>query len=77
LTSKGVIPVYYDIEERSRKGEEVDPSMMTAYRPLLMGQCAAAVTQIMPAADIIDEMLRDAVTALKQSTNFIAPASKL
>jgi len=77
LTSKGIIPAYFDVEERARKGIELDPSLLTTYRPMLMGQCAGAITEILPAADIINEIIRDALVALQQSTNFITPASKL
>lgn len=65
LTSKGVIPVVNDIEQKSAKGEEVPPSVMAAYRPLLMGQCAAAVKDIKPAKEIMEEMINDAVAALQ------------
>jgi NAD(P)H-dependent flavin oxidoreductase YrpB (nitropropane dioxygenase family) len=77
LTSKGVIPVMNDIEKRSKEGQEVSPKEMAAYRPLLMGQCAGAISDIKPAKDIVNEMMADAVAALRNSTAFIqSPASR-
>jgi len=77
LTSKGIIPAYHDIEERTKNNEELDPSLLATYRPLLMGQCAGAITEILPALDIVNEIVTDAAKALRQSTNLISPAAKL
>lgn len=77
LISKGTIPVNYDLEQKSSKGEEVSPVLMARLRPLLMGQVAGAITDIKPAAEIINEMMRDAVSILKQLNSQMAPVSKL
>eukprot|EP01124_Arcella_intermedia_P014012 TRINITY_DN203_c0_g1_i1.p1 TRINITY_DN203_c0_g1~~TRINITY_DN203_c0_g1_i1.p1 ORF type:complete len:360 (-),score=62.37 TRINITY_DN203_c0_g1_i1:45-1016(-) len=62
LTSKGVIPVEYDIEHQADKVE----------RPLLMGQAAAAIKDIKPAAEIINEMMTQAIDILKASSKRIS-----
>jgi NAD(P)H-dependent flavin oxidoreductase YrpB (nitropropane dioxygenase family) len=74
LTSKGVIPVINDIEQRSAKGEEVSPRDMAAFRPLLMGQAAGAISDIKPAKEIIEEMMQGAIQALQQSNSLIGKA---
>ncbi len=54
------------------------PKQLAAARPLLMGSCAGAITDIKPAKEIIDEMMQDAVEALRSSSRFIvAPQAKL
>jgi hypothetical protein len=50
-----------------------DMKQMTEARPLLMGQCAAAVKEIKPAQAIINEMMRDAIAALRAGTAGITP----
>ncbi len=71
LTAKGIIPVNHDIEERSAKGEEVSPKDVAAFRPLLMGQAAGAITDVKPAKEIIEEMINGAIEALQHSTSLI------
>eukprot|EP00026_Physarum_polycephalum_P010127 Phypoly_transcript_10278.p1 GENE.Phypoly_transcript_10278~~Phypoly_transcript_10278.p1 ORF type:complete len:361 (+),score=81.50 Phypoly_transcript_10278:91-1173(+) len=77
LTSKGIIPVKHDIEEKAAK-KEMDSSQFMKYRPWLMGQAAGAVNDIKPAADIINEMMTEAVATLQHSTSLISgPRAKL
>jgi len=73
LTSKGVIPVMDDFEQRSAKGEQPTPEQMIAVRPLLMGQAAGAISDIKPAAQIINEMITEAITSLRGSTALVVP----
>jgi len=76
LTAKGIIPVPHDIETKTAK-KEIDASQAMKYRPLLMGQCAGAIDDIKPAADIINEMIRDAVAAINNSVSLLTPRAKL
>lgn len=76
LTAKGIIPAVHDLEEKTAK-KEIDTVQAMKYRPWLMGQAAGAVNEIKPAAEIIDEMMTDAVKALQQSASFTLPQSKL
>jgi len=71
LTSKGVIPVMHDIEQASASGVETTPQQTLAYRPLLMGQAAGAISDIKPAQDIINEMVADAIAALRHSAGSV------
>jgi len=74
LTAKGIIPVIQDIEQRSARGEEVSPKDMAAHRPLLMGQAAGAITDIKPAKEIMEDMMRGAIEAITQSGAMIVRA---
>jgi len=79
LTQEGIIPGKKDMEERLASPEEVTPEEMASAMPLLMGQAAGAINDVLPAQDIIHEMVNDAIDALRQSTSYIsnAPKSKL
>ncbi|KAJ3414434.1 hypothetical protein HDV05_006615 [Chytridiales sp. JEL 0842] len=60
LTKKGVIPVSTD-EDNAMEN-----------RPYLMGQVAAAIQDVKPAKEIVDEMIADAVKVLKMNVGRIA-----
>ena len=66
LTSKGIVPMAKDMED------EKDVDM-----PFLMGQVAGVVTEIKPAKEIVDGMVRDAVTMLSLGNTYITAKSKL
>lgn len=74
LTSKGIIPVPNEVEELMKAGKEVSFKQRMEMQPLLMGKCAAAVQEIQPAKQIIEEMVSGAVGILKGAT---AKISKL
>jgi NAD(P)H-dependent flavin oxidoreductase YrpB (nitropropane dioxygenase family) len=76
LTSSGVIPVYHDMERMQKEGN-VDETMMIEARPLLMGQVAGVIDNILPAKQIIDEMVSDAVKQIKQMNGLISAGAKL
>jgi len=73
LTTKGIIPVMHDLEERTAKNEAPTPQEMISVRPLLMGQAAGAITDVKPAEEIINEMITDAIAALRSSTSLVGP----
>lgn len=76
LLAQGVLPYTKDVEDRQKKGGEItaeDMKMMTEARPLLMGQCAAAVKEIKPAQAIVNEMVRDAIAALRAPVALVTP----
>merc|ERR1712137_40882 len=67
LTAKGIIPAHHDYETRTARGEEIpDEELLTKYKATLMGQCAGAIHDIKPAADIINEMVTDCCKILQQ-----------
>lgn len=77
LTSKGILPVQNEFEERAKNGEEIKPSEIATARPLLMGQCAGAIRDILPAKNIVEDMVTDAITVLRGRTEQISAVSRL
>jgi len=64
LTAQGIIPVHHEMEHDK---DADSPAAIIKYRPLLMGQCAGAIEDIKPAADIINEMIADAIAAIQRN----------
>jgi NAD(P)H-dependent flavin oxidoreductase YrpB (nitropropane dioxygenase family) len=74
LTSKGVIPVRHDVEDIMKKGDKVP---IDATFPLLMGQVAGVIEEVLPAKQIVEEMIAGCVARLRELSNNIQPISKL
>ena len=68
LTSKGIIPVEHDMASR----EDVDPMMLIKAAPHLSGQVAGAVTEILPAKQIVDQMVETAVQMIKRNASCLS-----
>lgn len=66
LTSGGTIPLEHDFKT---KGDKLD---LMAVRPLLMGECSAAVDEIKPAKEIMDDMVQSAVSIMKTNAGMVA-----
>jgi NAD(P)H-dependent flavin oxidoreductase YrpB (nitropropane dioxygenase family) len=77
LTSKGIVPVEWDLEQPSANDEEEDKKINGVLSHWFAGKVAAVVEKVEPAKDIIDEIVGDAVKALRQSSDLIISASKL
>jgi len=74
LTSKGIIPIDYDLEQVTKKGIELTPEQARDTRPLLMGQAAGAINDIKPAQQIILEMVSEAIEILQKNSKKITKA---
>ena len=74
LTSKGIIPVEYDLE---KMGDEVDDDTMDSARPFLMGKVAAVVEEKKSAKAIVDELVTDAVAWMQKGNSYIVSKSRL
>jgi len=66
LTSKGVVPIEYDIDQ----GNDIDP-------PHLMGQVAGSINSIQPAGVIVKDMVDEAVEMLKLGNTYLSTQSRL
>ncbi|KAK7408591.1 hypothetical protein QQX98_009239 [Neonectria punicea] len=66
LCDQGVVPIENDFDE----GKDID-------LPHLMGQVAGAINSVMPAKDIVDEMVKEAVDMLKLGGAYLAGKSRL
>jgi len=69
LTGKGVLPAQHDLASKQDTEEEID---MVEFLPLLMGQAAGATHEILPAKQIVEEMVDDAIAVLRTHTLAIA-----
>lgn len=76
LVAQGKIPVVHDMEEREKKGDIDEETEMNA-RPYLMGQVAAAIKDIQPAKQIIDEMMAEAIKQIQRSNGLIHDGARL
>jgi len=75
LTSKGKIPVNYDIEKYSKEAESGNSNIdASVFRPYLMGQAAGAIEDVKPAAQIITEMVTQAVSIISSNSKKIVKA---
>jgi len=77
LTSKGILPVYWDMEQYEKDGKEMDFKTKMEAMPLLMGQGAGAVTEILPAKDIMEDMVAGAISALRGAASKVTLESAL
>jgi len=71
LSSKGIIPINSDSDRVAKEGIEVDVAL---YRPWLMGQAAGAIDDIKPAAEIIKEMVSQAIAIMSANNQKIVKA---
>jgi NAD(P)H-dependent flavin oxidoreductase YrpB (nitropropane dioxygenase family) len=75
LTGKGVLPYQHDIDEAVKSKEGITAERMKEameWRPMLTGQVAGAIHEIKPAAEIINDMVRGAVEAIRRSNSRLA-----
>jgi NAD(P)H-dependent flavin oxidoreductase YrpB (nitropropane dioxygenase family) len=92
LLDKGVLPVQHDLEtvekleEENKNTEEVNSSLEgklagldidDVERPYLMGEVAAAIMDVKPAKEIIDEMIKEAIQQLRLGSTFIEGVARL
>eukprot|EP00294_Goniomonas_avonlea_P013486 CAMPEP_0114560792 /NCGR_PEP_ID=MMETSP0114-20121206/11649_1 /TAXON_ID=31324 /ORGANISM="Goniomonas sp, Strain m" /LENGTH=359 /DNA_ID=CAMNT_0001746363 /DNA_START=18 /DNA_END=1097 /DNA_ORIENTATION=- len=77
LTSRGTLPVQHDFEGRVKEGKEITFEERMTATPLLMGCAAGAVTEIAPAKKIVDDMVSQAITIMKQNATLIRPRARL
>eukprot|EP00442_Polarella_glacialis_P046524 CAMPEP_0115154124 /NCGR_PEP_ID=MMETSP0227-20121206/67105_1 /TAXON_ID=89957 /ORGANISM="Polarella glacialis, Strain CCMP 1383" /LENGTH=357 /DNA_ID=CAMNT_0002564935 /DNA_START=9 /DNA_END=1082 /DNA_ORIENTATION=- len=70
LTEGGKIPAFWDMETRKERG--LPEANIMDVQPMLSGAAAAAITEILPAAVIMDEMISGAIVALRSATSAIS-----
>ncbi|KAG2125323.1 2-nitropropane dioxygenase [Suillus clintonianus] len=69
LTSKGIIPAAWDIEQHPEKSLQA--------RTFLIGRVAALINEVLPAQQIVDEMVSDAVKILQHGASLVSAKAKL
>ncbi|KAK3685912.1 2-nitropropane dioxygenase-like protein [Podospora appendiculata] len=65
LCASGVVPIEYDLDQ----GNEIDP-------PHLMGQVAGAIKEVLPAGQIVDEMVAEAVEMLEIGAGYLKGSAR-
>eukprot|EP00808_Paulinella_micropora_P027214 g6072.t1 len=68
LVSQGEIPFKKDMEEKMARKEEFS---VAEAMPLLMGQAAGAIHEILPARQIVEDMVRDCISVLRANAKMI------
>lgn len=68
LTSKGVLP---NEHHREKLGDAIDMKQRMAMTPMLMGQAAGAITSVIPAKEIMDEMVSGAIAIMRKNVSSV------
>jgi NAD(P)H-dependent flavin oxidoreductase YrpB (nitropropane dioxygenase family) len=68
LCSQGIIPLIYDKKEQAKNGNPLSP---VETKPYFAGQCVGSIKKIQPAAEIIHEMVTEAVDALNLGRTYV------
>ena len=66
LTGKGILPMAKQAEED--EGKDLSFQEQMDRLPLLMGQSAGAIDAVLPAKDIMEEMVSTAIATLRETT---------
>lgn len=77
LTGKGILPAHDDMEKKKKAGEEMTFEDQLNVVPLLMGQCASAIKEVLPAKVIMEEMVNGAAAILNQTHSYVVTGSRL
>jgi NAD(P)H-dependent flavin oxidoreductase YrpB (nitropropane dioxygenase family) len=87
LLDNGVLPIQHDLEEVEKLEEKKDQKSVEGKlagldiddveRPYLMGEVAAAIKDIKPAKEIVDEMIKEAIQQLRLGTSLIEGGARL
>lgn len=73
LTSQGIIPVYKQFDDiKSGKDKQFTEKDMMMNSPLLCGAAAGAIDEVLPAKQIIDDMVNGAAEILRSKSNLLA-----
>jgi NAD(P)H-dependent flavin oxidoreductase YrpB (nitropropane dioxygenase family) len=69
LCDQGIVPIEKDFKDAAERGENLSIAKVF---PLLMGQCAGHIHQVKPAAEIVQEMMRDAIATIRANQRLIS-----
>ncbi|KAI9003431.1 2-nitropropane dioxygenase [Hyaloraphidium curvatum] len=72
LTGQGHVPHMYTMDELKKTGKEPTPEQMIETMPLIMGQAAGNISDVLPAKAIVENMMRDAVASIKRMSGSVA-----
>lgn len=72
LTSKGIIPAEKDMTDRTSGEKEMSFKERMDFFPLLMGQVAGAISDVKPAKEIVESMMKEAIETIRQMNSRIS-----
>ncbi|KAN0060825.1 hypothetical protein ACQY0O_007484 [Thecaphora frezii] len=67
LTDKGIVPVYHDLDNDDEEGTKE----RGASQRFLLGKCASVINDIKPAKQIVDDIVNEAVEALRNGQQLL------
>ncbi|KAF9884684.1 hypothetical protein FE257_001377 [Aspergillus nanangensis] len=67
LTSRGILPTQYDADQHPD-----DEEILDNLHPFLMGKAAASIRQIIPAKEIVDELVSEAAQRLGKLSKMVS-----
>merc|ERR1712154_297753 len=77
LLSEGIIPYKYDfdVQKGKLKNEELKKMLtsMDDFVPHLSGSVAGSIEEILPAKEIVDRMMKEAIEVMRRGNNTIVP----
>ena len=73
LLKGGTLPYMADMEAAEKEESELDPIELMKRMPMLMGQVAGVIDEVMPAKDIMNAMMETAIASLKGNVARIIP----
>lgn len=77
LTSKGIIPHDHEME-KIKENPELMKQMAKAPRPWLIGRVSALIHDVLPAKQIVDNMISEAVEIINRDASLVSkPKAKL
>jgi NAD(P)H-dependent flavin oxidoreductase YrpB (nitropropane dioxygenase family) len=71
LCAKGKLPIKAEWEALQAAGKAT-PELMMSARPLLMGSCAGAINDILPAEQIVSSMMSEATNILREKARLLS-----
>ena len=69
LQAQGIIPTQHDVEQKTKRGEKVS---FLDYWPTICGQAAGGISEILPAEDIVKNMVSEAIAILQRNAGLIS-----
>jgi len=66
LTAKGIRPVEDDMKRAFKENRQISIKERMEAMPMLMGQVAASIDSVVPAAEVIDEMMTTCIATLRR-----------
>ena len=68
FVGKGILPAAWQQAKEEKEGVELSfNEQMDRINPMLMGQAAGAITEVLPAKDIMEEMMETCIKVMTEA----------